>query len=716
MNRLLSGFRLSVKLHLISMAFAVPLLAAVGMLVVQINQDISFARSEIDGNAFLHPLEKLLDLAPRHQLAAQRKSAELPQIETNINAAFDELRAVHARLGIALKFTDEELAARHREDVQVAKVEQEWKNLQAQWSSLEPAVCLERHNHLVANLRTMITHVGDCSNLILDPDLDSYYLMDATLCALPQTQDRLGAIIVMGDEALRGPKVTPEERTQMSVFAALLKEADRDRINGSIQTAFNEDPNFYGVSPTLQPRLKPLLDEYNQANDQFLTLITQLASGGDGQPTDAAFAKAGARVRTAVDRFWLGGVEELDRLLEARVASLAKGRSIRIGVAFLALLGALIIVRLIQANITSSLSQASELVRRVADRDLSVTLATSSRDEIGEVVANLNIMVGGLRENIGAISGRAKSVAAFSSSLNSISAQAAKQSERVAAGAVEVKAAAEEVSQHVSTVATATEELGAAIREVAHNSAEAARIAGQAVLVTEETTQSVATLGASSLQIGQFIDTIQGIAEQTNLLALNATIEAARAGEAGKGFAVVANEVKELARETAAATEEIRAKISAIQGESKAATEAVRRVGSIIKEISERQTTIAAAVEEQTAATNEISRNAAAAARGSGEITRSAGTVSDATEISAQGASQTLEAAGELDRLSIELEAIVSQFILEDLPSERTPAQYSRGPRDIQTDKSGATLRRQAAHSESKSARNARVKNLAQTR
>ena len=184
-----------------------------------------------------------------------------------------------------------------------------------------------------------------------------------------------------------------------------------------------------------------------------------------------------------------------------------------------------------------------------------------------------------------------------------------------------------------------------------------------AVTEADKTNVTIKQLGDSSNEIGQVVKVITSIAQQTNLLALNATIEAARAGEAGKGFAVVANEVKELARQTAKATEEISQKINAIQGATGVAVSAIGSISDSIRKINEISTTIASAVEEQTAATNEISRNVSEAARGTAEVTSNISGVSQAAEEGGRGSGEILSAAEGLAKESVRLDGVTSQFL-----------------------------------------------------
>jgi methyl-accepting chemotaxis protein len=226
-----------------------------------------------------------------------------------------------------------------------------------------------------------------------------------------------------------------------------------------------------------------------------------------------------------------------------------------------------------------------------------------------------------------------------------------------------VSAASEEVSKNIQIVATGTEEMTASIKEIAKNANDAARVAMGAVKIAETTNATVAKLGESSTEIGKVIKVITSIAQQTNLLALNATIEAARAGEAGKGFAVVANEVKELAKETAKATEDISQKIEAIQTDTKGAVQAISEISGIINQINDISNTIASAVEEQTATTNEMSRNVMEAAKGSSEIAQNITGVAQAAQSTTAGAHDTQKAAAELTRMAAELQKIVQSKV-----------------------------------------------------
>jgi len=333
----------------------------------------------------------------------------------------------------------------------------------------------------------------------------------------------------------------------------------------------------------------------------------------------------------------------------------------------LATILAIVLGAIIATFISRKISAATQSVlvqaEAIAAGDLThEELKVTSQDELGELTQAINKMHANLRQIILDISENAQHVASASAEFSSVSQQISANSEETAAQANVVSNATQQVSQNLQTVATGAEEMGASIKEIAKNATEAAKVATNAVKVAETTNSTVTKLGESSAEIGAVIKVITSIAQQTNLLALNATIEAARAGEAGKGFAVVANEVKELAKETAKATEDISRKIEAIQTDTQAAVEAIGSISAVIKQINDISSTIASAVEEQNATTNEMARNVSDAAHSSGEITSNIGGVSQAAQSTSQGATDAQKASQQLVETSAQLRRLVEQF------------------------------------------------------
>ncbi|MER7005317.1 methyl-accepting chemotaxis protein [Dactylosporangium sp. NPDC000555] len=294
--------------------------------------------------------------------------------------------------------------------------------------------------------------------------------------------------------------------------------------------------------------------------------------------------------------------------------------------------------------------------------DLTRRLVVRGNDEFTDVSRAFNTFVDKIAATVRAIGGSASTVASASEKLTDTSTRIMSSAQRTSAQSERIVAAADEVSDNVGTVATGAEEMSASIQEISGTAEEAARVGGQTAELTQSAFDLIGRLSGSSRQIGDVVKVITDIADQTNLLALNATIEAARAGEAGKGFAVVANEVKDLAQETGRATGDIAAKVQSIQADTAAATDAINRIVEITGRLGDYQTTIAAAVEQQTATTNEMSRNISRAAAGSADIAAGISTISDAARVTTGGVEDTRAAAQELSAMSRELHGLVGQF------------------------------------------------------
>ncbi|MDE1152031.1 MAG: methyl-accepting chemotaxis protein [Micavibrio sp.] len=303
-----------------------------------------------------------------------------------------------------------------------------------------------------------------------------------------------------------------------------------------------------------------------------------------------------------------------------------------------------------------------EVVQQASEGDLTQQITVSGKDSIGQMGEALARFFADLRQRITAITTAAQALGSASEELSVISEQMASNAEETATQAKVVSTASDEVSKNVTVVAAGSEEMQASIREISKSANESANVAHNAVAAATATNQTIAKLGQSSLEIGKVVKVITSIAQQTNLLALNATIEAARAGEAGKGFAVVANEVKELAKETAKATEEIGQKIEAIQSDTTSAVQAIEEITQIINQINDVSNTIASAVEEQTATTNEIGRNVSDASHGVSEIAVNIAGVASAAQSTTTGAAGTQTAARSLHAMASELQGLVVRF------------------------------------------------------
>jgi methyl-accepting chemotaxis protein len=313
--------------------------------------------------------------------------------------------------------------------------------------------------------------------------------------------------------------------------------------------------------------------------------------------------------------------------------------------------------------VNSLVSDANMLSRAAVDGKLGTRAdASKHQGDYRKIVQGVNDTLDTVVGPLKTTAEQASVLASSAEELTAVSTQMAGGAEETSTQANVVSAASEQVSKNVAVVSTGSQQMLSSIREIAKSANESAKVARNAVSVAEATNKTISKLGESSVEIGQVIKVITSIAQQTNLLALNATIEAARAGEAGKGFAVVANEVKELAKETAKATEDISQKIETIQGDTKGAVEAIGQITAIINQINDISNTIASAVEEQTATTNEIGRNVGEASKGVGEIASNIAGVAGAAKDTTQAATDVQKAAQGLSQIAGQLQGMIARF------------------------------------------------------
>ncbi|GIF13728.1 methyl-accepting chemotaxis protein [Actinoplanes teichomyceticus] len=505
-------------------------------------------------------------------------------------------------------------------------------------------------------------------------------LVAASLVALAVC---LGVTVVNDRTAENTARDLANLNSASSLVLQLDREASELRANG-IQSVVRTDP----------AKQADLLRERIDTTEDLLTRLDAIAlpSGLDAAVNrikdvtadytvtlqrfvdSAAADQAGARLaweQVGVDNYLISAVLAneralfLDTVAQANKASAdrqASAERILWLAAAIASIAVIVLARMIVQSITRPLQRVRGALQAMAAGDLTVAADVRGHDEVGQMARALDEAQANTRRVVSSVAGSAQAVAAAAEELAATAGTMSQSAVQAATQAQTVSQAAAGVNDNVSSVAQGTDQMGDSIRDIAHNATEAARVAEQAVAVADATTAQVGKLGESSKEIADVIKVITSIAEQTNLLALNATIEAARAGESGKGFAVVAGEVKELAQETARATEDISRRVQAIQADTAGAVTAIGEITTVIAHINDYQATIAAAVAEQTATTERMSRNVAMAASGAGDIAANITGLATATQVSTEGIAQSQQAVTELSTMAHNLQNLVSHF------------------------------------------------------
>ncbi len=651
MMSLLNTMKISNRVLLISLVFTLPIAVLFYLMVSGFDENIEFGHYEQAGNAFQRPLEDLLNYVHGHKALAGHLLAgqigakeELSSLEQRIDAAVNALTAVDKQYGSMLLFTDEGLA-RRKETARAESIARDWRSLKEKFTSLKPDECDTLHANLIADIQTITTHVGDTSKLILDPTIDSYYLSNATLCLLPQTQDRLANVMALGDDVLRHQALSRDQRDQLKVGAANLKAVDLDPIVASIQRSLSEDPMYYGTCASFQKNVPPALAEFVAADEAFIALTNTLADSEKFDIDAKAFFAAGAKARDASFKLWSNSASELDNLLQLRMDSYRQARITCVALTALVLLLAFALVSIIARSINRVLVQVIGGITHNADQvsSASCQVAQSSQAmarDAGEQAASLEESSASIEE------------------MAAMTRQNAQNAQQANSMADAVGTAAETGLSNVHRVSTEIE----------------ARLADMANAIEE--------IKDSTDRTAKIVKTIDEIAFQTNLLALNAAVESARAGDAGKGFAVVADEVRSLALRSAEAARNTTELIEASQKKAAIGVKLSTDVANLLKRTMENDVSssfqntakktlkVRQLVSEVSAATNEQ-------AKGIEQINIAISAMDKVVQSNAASAEETAAASQELSAQAIEMTQLIgvlSKLVLGHRRTEPQPA------------------------------------------
>lgn len=629
----MKNISLTQRFSLILALFTAIIIAVLYLFISAKNEPINFGKQEMVGNVYQRPVEKVFRHMARHRAIAQRalygeKSSEaaLADVQKSIDTALVELAKVDSEIGEDLQFTEKGLSSRKREHFTVANLTKEWNDLKGKLSTLKPAESNDLHAHMIGDLRGMIAHLGDTSNLILDPDLDSYYLMDITLLALPQAQDRIQNVTVELEPIVRRQAVTQDERVKASVFASMMNEADLERIKADFQTVLNEDPNFYGSLESLKGKLEPQHQKFATSYKAFIDVVATIA---EGKPVPVEkFLEASNSAMTDSFDYWEMADDELDQLIDRRVDVYTSGKTQATMWSVLCLLGALAaafwFMRYLVRNMRSILAILNQSsVQLSAASSQTAVSATQLSEASTEQAASLQETMASIEE--------------ISAMVNQNADSANRTREAVEAN----QKVSEDGSHSVADMMSSISEIKTTNDEI--------------LAQMQNSNKEFEGIVKIISEIGSKTTVINEIVFQTKLLSFNASVEAARAGEHGKGFAVVAEEVGNLAQMSGNAAKDITDMLS----------DSIKKVNEIVENTKQRVEKLVAAGQEKVSigqtnaqkcnqALDKITENARS-------VTAMIAEIANASKEQALGIQEINKAVGQLDTVTQQNTTVAQQ-------------------------------------------------------
>jgi methyl-accepting chemotaxis protein len=663
--RALNNLSTRLKIYAICVIFLVPVTYALFSYVGQKNELIDFAHRELRGLVFIADVRAAAVALTR---SGGEIATELRRIDTT---------AVDAGAGMDTAAQIAEFSAAARAVAGVPATDHEGKRALALAAAFDKGAAL-------------IARISDESNLSLDPDLDSYYAQDVVTAKVPALISHLAIARSLLDKAAASGPPRAAERFEYREIAVQIK-ADIDAISADFASAYRGQ---HGAS--LRSGVAGTVDAASEAIGRVMATIDALVSD-NAAPLDVATAERNlASANVAAFSLWAKASEEVERLLGERIAGLRFSMRSTLGMTLALIVLSFGLATLITQRVVGPLGRLEKLAEAVRQTDdYSLRSDYVGNDEVGRLAMALNSMLAEIAESrdrrtqnerererqretetrraarVGELTNAfernvarvVQAVSKAAADMQTAAAAMANMAEQTSQRSSAVATASEQTTTNVQMVTSSAEQLAHSIAEIGSRVSESTQVAENAADQGVRAGSTVKSLAEVAQDIGRVVDLISDIASQTNLLALNATIEAARAGDAGKGFAVVAAEVKSLANQTAKATEEIADKVAGIRSATGDAVGAIEGIGTTVETMKQVAGMIAAAIEEQDAATQDIARNVRQAATGTQEVSSTIATVAVAATETGTAATRVLESASGLARQAQTLQKDVDRFI-----------------------------------------------------
>jgi methyl-accepting chemotaxis protein len=639
-DRLMRRYKLATKFAILAVTLLVPLALVTWAFRGAKEYNVGIGVKEQHGNIYMTRAVSLFT----SEVEARAKAVSgvpLGSVESDLDEKVGELDPIVAKY--AGEYTNDKTWATAK--VALAK---------ARAVTGKPAEVFAAWNEATTALYNDIQTVSGGSTLVLDPQLDTYNMMDSNTNRALLVMDNTGQAAALATMLARAQVDDPQgQRIQLAIYGG--------NISTPLGVIDAEYDGAYGVTKWngLKDAVEPTRQSLDTATNEFVETLETAVRGAN---PDAKLRALDEQVRVRADALVAAGLPALDKLIGQRISGFrAEERQVYV----LFVVGLLVAGYLFGGLVISvrrSVGHMLGVLQAAGDGDFTADPEVDSRDELGATGVAIGRMQEKVSIAINALAERAATVADTASSVSDATSRIAKAATNTAEEAQRSASAAAAVEDDVRTVSVGTTELGAAIAEIAQSASRASVVANEAVGATQAAEHGVNELGRSSNEIEDVVALISSIAEQTNLLALNATIEAARAGDAGKGFAIVAQEVKKLATQTQEATEGISRRVADIQTDCSGAVESMTRITEVVEQVDNHQSTISAAVEEQAATTSQISATIDAVVSRSRDIAAAIETVAQLANDTGNNTDELRNNAGKLSDDAAALRDVVAQF------------------------------------------------------